>query len=79
MEMISETIKPCTFSLSIYVEDSVKVHHYSSIVFTFSFICVQCGSHFNLSFGTVFLAVNYLDRFVSICQNNVRISGYYNV
>ncbi|KAL9303308.1 hypothetical protein ACSQ67_020571 [Phaseolus vulgaris] len=31
---------------------------------------VKCGSHFNLSFGTVFLAVNYLDRFVSICQNN---------
>ncbi|KAG2380888.1 putative cyclin-D7-1 G1/S-specific cyclin-D7-1 [Vigna angularis] len=31
---------------------------------------VKCGSHFNLSFGTVFLAVNYLDRFVSICQSN---------
>ncbi|CAJ1949431.1 unnamed protein product [Sphenostylis stenocarpa] len=31
---------------------------------------IKCGSHFNLSFGTVFLAVNYLDRFVSICQCN---------
>ncbi|XP_029128243.1 putative cyclin-D7-1 [Cajanus cajan] len=30
----------------------------------------ECRSRFNLSFGTVFLAINYLDRFVSICQCN---------
>ncbi|KAK7350049.1 hypothetical protein VNO77_08101 [Canavalia gladiata] len=29
---------------------------------------IKCGSRFNLSFGTVFWAVNYLDRFVCICQ-----------
>lgn len=74
MEMISDTIIRPYVLFSFHL--CVKVHHYLSVVFNFfSFMCMQCGSHFNLSFGTVFLAVNYLDRFVSICQSNVRISG----
>lgn len=70
---------PCTLLCPFLLN---KVHHYSSINFLIpldSFMCMQCRSHFNLSFGIVFLTINYLHRFVSICQCNVRIVGYLSV
>ncbi|KAM6574550.1 hypothetical protein CsatA_022877 [Cannabis sativa] len=32
---------------------------------------IKCRSRFNLSFGTVFHATNYLDRFISMNQNSI--------
>ncbi|KAK7390510.1 hypothetical protein VNO78_25817 [Psophocarpus tetragonolobus] len=69
-------------AFTVYLEKEVsclpephytKYLHSNNLVFSRSRVIqwfIKCRSHFNLSFGTVFLAVNYLDRFVSICQYN---------
>lgn len=42
-----------------------------SILTSFSFM-IQCRNRWNLSHGTVFLAANYLDRFIS--KNRTKVS-----
>ncbi|KAG5054240.1 hypothetical protein AAZX31_03G057200 [Glycine max] len=51
--------------------DYTKYLHSNNLIFPRCRVIqwfIKCRSRFNISFGTVFLAVNYLDRFVSICQ-----------
>ncbi|TKY63314.1 Cyclin-D7-1 protein [Spatholobus suberectus] len=53
--------------------DYTKYLHSNNLIFPRCRVIqwfIKCRSRFNLSFGTVFFAVNYLDRFVSICQCN---------
>lgn len=50
-----------------------KYLHSNNLIFPRSRVIqwfIKCRSRFNLSFGTLFSAVNYLDRFVSICKCN---------
>ncbi|KAG5088560.1 hypothetical protein AAZX31_01G091600 [Glycine max] len=53
--------------------DYTKYLHSNNLIFPRCRVIqwfIKCRRRFNLSFGTVFLAFNYLDRFVSICQCN---------
>ncbi|KAG4389985.1 hypothetical protein GLYMA_06G198800v4 [Glycine max] len=53
--------------------DYTKYLHYNNFIFPSCRVIqwfIKCRSHFNLSFGIVFLTINYLHRFVSICQCN---------
>ncbi|XP_054779534.1 putative cyclin-D7-1 isoform X2 [Prosopis cineraria] len=44
--------------------------NYVHYLYSNNLIPARCRSRLNLSFGTVFYAANYLDRFISICQCN---------